>query len=96
MFSTHRYAVSDRAYLLHYYPVDKTNPSVRVQFTGHVDEVKIDIESFKRKLKEIVDLLNGPYPGYNLECPNCLYFQGRNSSANHHHQKTNDYQQLSF
>lgn len=32
----------------------------------------------KKKLAKMVELLNGPYPGDDLECEKCAYFDGRN------------------
>ncbi len=77
MFKKHGHEVSDRAYLLHYFPRDKTNPSTKVQFDGHVDFVKIDLKRFEKKLKDMVKLLNGEYPGHNPECNKCAYYEGR-------------------
>lgn len=81
MFAQHGHKVSNRAFLLHYFPVDKTNPSIEVKFDGHVDEVKIDIKALEQKLKDMVKLLNGPYPGHNPECQHCSYYTGRNDYA---------------
>jgi hypothetical protein len=81
MFSRHGHEVSDRAYLLHYFPVDKTDPSIEVKFDGHVDEVKIDLAAIEQKLADMVKLLNGLYPGHNDECENCSYHSGRHGAA---------------
>lgn len=80
MFMKHGYSVSDRAYLLHYFVKDKNNPSLEVLFDSHVDKVDIDISLFEDKLKQMIKLLNGPYPGNNKECKNCGYHQGRSDT----------------
>ncbi len=80
MFSKHGYEVSDRAYLLHYFVKDKTDTSLKVTFDSHVDLVKIDIKKFEKKLKKMVKLLNGKYPGDNADCKHCGYFEGRRKS----------------
>jgi hypothetical protein len=41
MFKKHGHKVSKKAYLLHYFPIDKTSPDIKVEFTGHVDFVDI-------------------------------------------------------
>jgi len=79
MFSKYGYEVSDRAYLLHYFVKDKNDPSIEVKFDSHVDLVKIDIKLIEKKLKDMVKLLNGPYPGHNPECNTCSYHDGRKS-----------------
>jgi len=77
MFARHGHSVSTRAYLLHYFPKDKTNPSMRVGFDGHVDLVKIDLKKIEKKLKDMVKLLNGKYPGHNPDCNKCVYYKER-------------------
>ncbi len=77
MFKCHGYKVSSRAYLLHYFPKDKTNPNIKVEFVGHIDLVDISKINIERKLKDIVKLLNGKYPGHNPKCKNCSYHEGR-------------------
>lgn len=84
MFRHHGHEVSDRAYLLHYYPIDKTNPDIKVEFTGHVDFVDIGSINIEQKLKDMVELLNGDYPGHNLECDKCSYYDGRAEKVNNH------------
>lgn len=78
MFKNHGYAVSDRAYLLHYFVKDKTHPSLEVAFDSHVDRVAIDVAAIEQKLTDMVALLNGPYPGHNSACETCAYHDGRN------------------
>lgn len=77
MFRKKGHAVSDRAYLLHYFVKDKNNPSVKVEFDSHVDLVKIDVDGIEKKLKDIVKLLNGKYPGHNGNCDKCGFYEGR-------------------
>lgn len=77
MFKKHGYKVSNRAYLLHYYVKDRNNPSDEVKFASQIDPVKIYPTKLERKLKEMVDLLNGSYPGHNPECEKCAYYEGR-------------------
>lgn len=77
MFKHHGHEVSDRAYLLHYYPIDKTNPDIKVEFTGHIDKVDISAIDIEKKLKEMVKFLEQPYPGDELECKSCTFIVGR-------------------
>ena len=77
MFSKHGHRVSDRAYLLHYFVKDKNDPSIDVKFDSHVDLVKIDINAIEKKLKDMVKLLNNPYPGHNPNCNTCSYHNDR-------------------
>lgn len=78
MLKKNGYKVSNRAYLLHYYVKDKTDPSIDVKFDSHVDLVKISTIKLEKKLKEMIELLNGKYPGHNPECKNCAFYEGRN------------------
>jgi hypothetical protein len=80
MFKKHGHKVSDRAYLLHYFVKDKSNPSLEVKFDSYVDLVKIDLEEIERKLADMAAFLNGPYPGQNEACDKCLYYSGRPAS----------------
>ena len=77
MFKKHGYLVSDRAYLLHYFVQDKSNPSIEVKFISHVDLVKINLGELEQKLADMVKLLNKPYPGHNEDCEKCSYHNGR-------------------
>jgi predicted RecB family nuclease len=77
MFKKHGHKVSTRAYLLHYFVKDKTNPSLDVKFDSYVDLVKIDLDKIEQKFKDMVKLLNGPYPGHNDACDRCTYHSGR-------------------
>ena len=83
MFRQHGYSVSDRAYLLHYFPTDKSDPSIDVKFSGHVDEVAIDLDVIEQKFKNMVKLLDGPYPGHNEDCDKCSFYDGRSKAAVH-------------
>ena len=62
---------------MHYFVKDKNDPSLDVKFNSHVDLVKIDIGEIEKKLEDIVELLDGPYPGHNPDCNNCSYHDGR-------------------
>ena len=77
MFKNHGYNVSERAYLLHYFVKDKNNPPIEVAFDSYVDLVKIDLDAFECKLKDMIALLNGAYPVYNPNCEKCTDYQGR-------------------
>ncbi len=77
MFKKHGHKVSDRAYLLHYYPKNKSNPDISVEFQGHVDLVAIGSIDIEKKIGEMVKLLNKPYPGPNSNCEKCSYYAGR-------------------
>jgi hypothetical protein len=77
MFRHKGYAVSDRAFLFHYFPKDKTDPSATVAFDCVVDRVLINTEGLEAKLRDMVTLLEAPYPGTNPGCENCTYFAGR-------------------
>ena len=82
MFKKLGYEVSDRAYLLHYFVADKTSPELAVKFNAHVDLVKIGDIDIEKKLKGMVKLLDGPYPGDNLDCDTCTYHSGRMATKN--------------
>lgn len=82
MFKEKGYEVSDRAILLHYFVKDSRNPSIAVEFENHIDPVKIDLKSFAEKLENIIELLNGPYPGINSSCETCVYHKERSSYGN--------------
>jgi len=77
MFKKHGRKVSNRAYLLHYFVKDKNDPAIEVKFDSHLDPVKIDLNEIEQKLKDMVGLLNGPYPGYDTACGECSYHNGR-------------------
>lgn len=81
MFKKNGYRVSNRAYLLHYFVKDKKNPSIKVEFSSYIDLVKISPNKLERKLKEMVDLLNGKFPGHNPICKNCMFHNGRSDIA---------------
>lgn len=82
MFKKAGYKISDRAYLLHYFPANKKKPDIEIRFGGHVDKVDISLIDIEKKLTEIVNLLNGPFPGYNLKCTKCNYYLGRETLLN--------------
>jgi hypothetical protein len=77
MFTKHGMDTSDRAILLHYFVKDTKNPSLDVHFDSHIDPFPIDLAAFPKKLEEIVALLNGAYPGDDLNCGDCVYHAGR-------------------
>ncbi len=79
MFREHGHRVSDRAYLLHYFVADKSDPSLEVRFDAHVDLVSIDVAGIECKLADMVELLEGDYPGHNPRCSKCSYYEGRNN-----------------
>ncbi len=81
MFEKHGYKVSHRAYLLHYFVRDKTDPSLNVKFDSHVDLVKINTAELEKKLKEMVKFLNGKYPGHNPDCEKCAFYVERQKKA---------------
>ncbi|HLW99800.1 MAG TPA: PD-(D/E)XK nuclease family protein [Candidatus Acidoferrales bacterium] len=77
MFHRHGLPTSDRAIILHYFVKDAKNGSLQVEFTAHIDPVKLDLALLEGKLKAMVKLLNGPYPGDDLDCEDCAYHVGR-------------------
>ena len=77
MFSKHGLDPSERAILLHYFVRDARNPSLQVEFISHIDPVRLDLKTFERKLEDIVQLLNGLYPGDDIACENCVYHAER-------------------
>ncbi|MGM0482376.1 MAG: PD-(D/E)XK nuclease family protein [Patescibacteria group bacterium] len=77
MFESNGFMVSDRAYLLHYFPKNKSAPEIKIEFDGHVDRVDIGSIDIEKRLSDIVDLLEGPFPGYNSDCDKCSYYAGR-------------------
>ena len=81
MFHKHGHKVSNRAYLLHYFVKDKKNPSLKVVFDSHVDLVKIDMKKIEKKLADMVELLNGKYPGHNPDCKKCSFYEGRGKKS---------------
>ncbi len=81
MFRHHGHKVSDRAYLLHYFPKDKNDPSLAVMFSAHVDKVDIGSIDIEQKLIDMVALLDSPYPGHNPDCNTCSYHDGRRGVA---------------
>jgi len=81
MFQRHGHGVADRAYLLHYFVQDKSDPSITVTFAAHVDRVSMDMAALEQKLAAMVQLLNGDYPGHNPDCEKCSYHDGRNHTV---------------
>jgi CRISPR/Cas system-associated exonuclease Cas4 (RecB family) len=68
-------AVSDRAYLLHYFITDSHGTVLDIPFSGHVDRVAIGGIDIEKMLRAIVKLLNAPYPGINPKCENCEFYK---------------------
>ena len=83
MFKKAGHKVSDRAYLFHYFPKNKSNPEIKIEFDGHVDKVDIGSIDIEKRLEDIVRLLNGAFPGYNPDCDKCNYYSGRENLLNH-------------
>jgi hypothetical protein len=77
MLRHHGHPTSDRAIILHYFVKDAKNGSLEVEFTAHIDPVKLDLALLESKFKAIVKLLNGPYPGDDPDCEDCAYYVGR-------------------
>ncbi len=82
MFREHGYPPSDRAFLFHYFVKNTKNPSLNVEFESHIDLVKIEIPALEKMLADIVNLLNGHYPGDDIGCEACVYFEGRGGMKN--------------
>ncbi|MBI4991985.1 MAG: PD-(D/E)XK nuclease family protein [Candidatus Harrisonbacteria bacterium] len=77
MFANRGYEVGNKAYLLHYYTKDREDPSMSMDLNFHADEVAIDLAEFPKKMKEMIDLLNGPFPGPNNFCKRCEWLEKR-------------------
>lgn len=77
MFKNKGYDVADKAYLLHYFTKDRKDISLGMEMDFHVDEVKVNLSEFSKKMAEIIELLNGPYPGANMECKRCAWLEKR-------------------
>ncbi|MFC1649572.1 PD-(D/E)XK nuclease family protein [Patescibacteria group bacterium] len=81
MFKWHGHEVSDRAYLFHYWVVNKDDPSIKVTFDGHVDLVDIGSIDIEKKLRDMVKLLEKPYPGHNDDCDTCGFYKERGQTV---------------
>ncbi len=77
MFKNKGYNVGNKAYLLHYFTKDRQDPSLAMEFDFHADEVAVDLKEFQKKMKEIIEFLNGPYPGSNMLCKRCMWLEER-------------------
>lgn len=77
MFKNKGYETGDRGYLLHYFTKDRNDTSLAMELDFHADEVAIDLKEFQNKLKAMVDLLNGSYPGLNSLCKRCAWLGKR-------------------
>lgn len=77
MFKNKGYLVGNKGYLLHYFTKDRQDPSLAMELDFHPDEVAIDLAEFQKKMIEIIDLLNGDYPGVNPNCKRCQWLEKR-------------------
>jgi len=77
MFANRGHEVGDKAYLLHYFTKDREDTSMAMELNFHADEVAIDLVEFRKKMKEMIDLLNGPFPGPNMYCKRCEWLEKR-------------------
>ena len=77
MFRNKGHEVGDKAYLLHYFTKDRQDPSLAMEIDFHPDEVVIDLREFQNKMKEMIELLNGPYPSSNKFCKRCEWLEKR-------------------
>lgn len=71
------YKVANRAYLIHYFTKNRQDPSLNMEFICHLDEVKISLDAFENKMREMVEFLNSDYPGANQMCSRCLWLEKR-------------------
>ena len=77
MFKNKGYNVADYGYLLHYFTKDREDTSLAMEVSFHPDKVAIDIEKFEKTIRDIVQLLDGPYPGDSGECMRCTWLSKR-------------------
>ena len=67
------YPVADRAYLLHYFTKERSDPSLFMELAFHPDEVALNIAQFRATTRTIVSFLESPYPGTNTLCKRCTW-----------------------
>lgn len=67
------YKVAKEAFLLHYFPEDPTETSINVKLDFHIDRVKLDLNKFQKTMKEMVNLLENPFPGTKSICKKCSW-----------------------
>lgn len=77
MFQNKGREVGDRAYLLHYFTKDRNDQSLSMELNFHPDRVAINLNEFQTKMREIISLLNGDYPGTNMACMRCAWLEKR-------------------
>lgn len=77
MLKNQGFKVANEAYLLHYFPKDRTDPSLNVELDFHIDRVKINLVNFLKTMREMVKLLDGPYPGFRHGCKRCDWLEKR-------------------
>lgn len=77
MFKNKGHEVGNKAYLLHYFTKDRQDTSLAMELNFHPDEVAIDLQAFQNKMKDIINLLNGPYPNFNPLCKRCEWLKKR-------------------
>lgn len=76
------YKPANIAYLVHYYTKYRDDSSLNMEFESHLDPVKIDLMSFEKKLKEMVEFLNSDYPGSSRDCEKCVWHEKRAELSN--------------
>ena len=67
------YPVAKEAFLLHYFPTNRTGTSLEIEFSNHFDRVKLDEKNFLKTMKEMVKLVNSPLPESELLCKKCAW-----------------------
>jgi hypothetical protein len=73
MFQKKGHKVSNKAYLLNYYPKTRTSPSMSVDLACKVIEAKLDLQEFEKTMRKMVKFLNSDYPDVNEDCKTCSY-----------------------
>ncbi len=76
------YEVADEAYLLHYFPKHREDPSLNVELAFHCDRVELSLVRFLESMRAIVNLLDSPFPGSNPDCRKCVWLKKRNTVSN--------------
>lgn len=73
LFHQKGFKVANTAYLLNYYPKNRTNASTNVELACKVTKAPLDLPAFQKTLKKMVKFLNSEYPNANEECRTCAY-----------------------
>lgn len=73
LFKKAGHKVSNKAYLLNYYPKFRTNPSKSVELACKVIEADLDLSAFEKTLRKMVKFLETPYPMANMDCRTCAF-----------------------